>query len=39
MSTLTWFFNFPVSTGALILGTIGVAVAATVTFYKGLWKL
>lgn len=39
MKTLSWFFDFPVSTGVLIIGTIVVAAAATITFYKGLWKL
>lgn len=39
MKTLSWFFDFPVSTGALIIGTIVVAAVATITFYKGLWKL
>ena len=39
MNTLSWFFDFPVSTGFLIIGTISVAVIATVTFAKGLWRL
>lgn len=39
MKTLSWFFDFPVSTGVLIIGTIIVAAVATITFYKGLWKL
>lgn len=39
MKTLSWFFDFPVSTGTLIIGTIVVAAIATITFYKGLWKL
>lgn len=39
MNTLSWFFDFPVSTGVLIIGTVVVAVIATVTFAKGLWKL
>lgn len=39
MNTLSWFFDFPVSTGVLIIGTISVAVIATVTFTKGLWRL
>lgn len=39
MQTMSWFFDFPVSTGALIIGTIVIAVVATVTFAKGLWRL
>ena len=39
MNTLSWFFDFPVSIGVLIIGTVVVAVIATVTFAKGLWKL
>lgn len=39
MKTLPWFFDFPVSTGVLIIGTIIVAAVATITFYKGMWKL
>ena len=39
MNTLSWFFDFPVSTGVRIIGTVVVAVIATVTFAKGLWKL
>ncbi len=39
MNTLSWFFDFPVSTGALIIGTVSIAVAATVTFARGLWRL
>ena len=39
MKTLPWFFGFPVSTGVLIIGTVVIAVIATVTFYKGMWRL
>ena len=39
MNTLSWFSDFPVSTGVLIIGMISVAVIATVTFAKGLWRL
>lgn len=36
---LHWFFDFPVSTGVLILATMGGAAVATITFAKGLWRL
>lgn len=39
MKVMHWFFDFPVSTGTLIIGTIVVAAVAAITFYKGLWKL
>jgi len=35
---MSWFFDFAPSTGGLIIGTIVVALIATITFYKGLWK-
>lgn len=35
----TLFLGFPVDTGLFILGTIVVALVATVTFYLGKWKL
>ena len=37
MSTLFW--GFPVDTGAFILGTIGVLLISTITFYLGKWRL
>ncbi len=36
---LHWFFDFALSTGVLIIGTIIVAAVATITFYLGLWRL
>lgn len=39
MNTLSWFFDFPVSTGVLIIVTVVVAAIATITFAKGWWKL
>lgn len=39
MKTLSWFFDFPVSTGVLIISTIVIAAVATFSFYKGWWKL
>lgn len=39
MKVISWFFDFPVSTGVLIIGTIVVALVATITFYKGWWRL
>lgn len=36
---LHWFFDFPTSTGVLIIGTIVSALVATITFAKGLWRL
>lgn len=35
----TLFFGYPISTGVLIIGTIVIAIIATVSFYKGWWKL
>jgi hypothetical protein len=35
----TLFFNYPLSTGILIIGTIVVAAIATVSFYYGKWTL
>lgn len=37
--TLSCFFDFPVSTGVLIIGTVVVAAVLTITFAKGMWKL
>lgn len=39
MDKVSWFGDFPVSTTVLIIGTIVVAAAVTITFYKGLWRL
>lgn len=38
MQLLSWFFDFPVSTAVLIIATIVLALSATITFAKGLWK-
>ncbi len=38
MQLVSWFFDFPVSTAALIIATIAFALTATITFAKGLWK-
>ncbi len=38
MQLLSWFFDFPVSTAVLIIATIVLALGATITFAKGLWK-
>lgn len=35
----TLFFNYPVSTGLLIIGTIVFAGIGTITFYLGKWTL
>lgn len=37
MQTLFW--GFPTDTGLFIVGTIVVALVATITFYLGKWKL
>ncbi len=39
MKLLSWFFDFPVSTGVLIIATVVIAAAATISFYKGWWRL
>lgn len=39
MNTLSWFFDFPVSTGMLIIGTLAVAALTTITFARGMWRL
>ncbi len=39
VKTIPWFFDFPVSTGVLIIATIVIAAIATITFAKGMWKL
>ena len=33
------FCGYPLSTGILIIGTIVVAAIATISFYKGWWRL
>ena len=38
MQLISWFFDFPVSTAVLIITTILLALTATITFAKGLWK-
>lgn len=35
----TLFLGFPVDTALFILGTIVVALVATITFYLGKWRL
>lgn len=35
----TLFLGYPLSTGALIIGTIIFAAIGTFSFYKGWWKL
>ncbi len=38
MQLVSWFFDFPVSTASLIIGTIVIALASAISFAKGLWK-